>query len=201
VSAFREKHGLVDRQLIAIAGRLHEQKGVLQLFQMLRALAPEFPRLRLLVMGHRQVYDEQFAAAAGELGIADRVVPTGWLDGDELACAYAAADVFVTPSICFDTFGLVNLEAMEHGKPVVATAFGGSPEVVEHGVTGFIANPFDTAAFAGRIAELLRDPGLARRLGAAGRERAGRNFAIERLAAEFLDEYRTAVERAASGGR
>jgi type III pantothenate kinase len=148
-------------------------------------------------MGHRNVYDEQFAAAARELGVAERVVPTGWLDGDELACAYAATDVFVTPSICFDTFGLVNLEAMEHGKPVVATAFGGSPEVVEDGVTGFVANPFDIAVFSERIARLLGDPELAHRLGQAGRERVGRNFTVERLTAEFLEEYRAALASAA----
>lgn len=195
VLEFRRKHGLVDAQLIAIAGRLHEQKGVLQLFRIVAELKPRFPRLRLLLMGHRKVYDEQFADAASDLGIADRIAPVGWLDGDELAAAYAATEVFVTPSICFDTFGLVNLEAMEHGKPVVATAFGGSPEVVLDGVTGFIANPFDTATFAERIARLLADPELARRLGAAGRERVGKSFTIERLAAEFLDEY--ALARAA----
>jgi len=57
----------------------------------------------------------------------------------------------------FDTFGLVNLEAMEHAKPVVATAFGGAPEVVADGETGFVANPFDVPAYAGKIALLLRD--------------------------------------------
>lgn len=206
VREFRARHGLVDAQLIAIAGRLHEQKGVLQLFRMLAELKARFPRLRLLLLGHRKVYDEQFADAARELGVAELIAPVGWLDGDELAAAYAATDVFVTPSICFDTFGLVNLEAMEHGKPVVATAFGGSPEVVQDGVTGFIANPFDTAAFAERIARLLADPELARRLGAAGRERVGKSFTIERLTAEFMDEYALArapavVERPVASGR
>ena len=93
-----------------------------------------------------------------------------------------------------DTFGMVNLEAMEHGKPVVATLFGGSPEVVADGVTGFVANPFDTATFAERIARLLRDPALAARMGAAGRERALERFRIERLTREFLEEYATALE-------
>jgi glycosyltransferase involved in cell wall biosynthesis len=200
VQAFRAKFGLGGAQLIAIAGRLHAQKGVVELFRMLARLAPEFPRLRLLVMGHRDVYDQQFAAVARELGVAHLVVPTGWLDGDELASAYSATDVFVTPSICFDTFGLVNLEAMEHAKPVVATAFGGSREIVVDGVTGFVANPFDTAGFAERIARLLRDPELAQRMGAAGRERVQRSFGVERLTAEFLDEYSTARALAAKTG-
>jgi starch synthase len=110
-------------------------------------------------------------------------------------------DVFVTPSICFDTFGLVNLEAMEHGKPVVATVFGGSPEVVADGVTGFVANPFDLAAYTARIEELLLDPERARAMGAAGRQRMLERFTIERLAREFLEEYELARRLAAGGGR
>jgi glycosyltransferase involved in cell wall biosynthesis len=199
VDAFRARHGLAGKRVIAIGGRLHEQKGVGQLLAMLAHLAPTHPDVRLIVMGKRDVYDREFAAQATRLGVADRVVPTGWLDGDELQCAYAATDVFVTPSICFDTFGLVNLEAMEHGKPVVATAFGGSPEVVVDGETGFVANPFDVPACAGRVALLLDDQVLARRLGTAGRARMLSSFTIERLTDEFLEEYERARSLAREG--
>ncbi len=194
VREVRARWGLEDASVLAIGGRLHDQKGVNELFLVLRELAPRFPKLRLLVMGHRKVYDQGFAARAKELGIAERIVPVGWLDGEELAAAYAATDVFVAPSICFETFGLVSLEAMEHAKPVVATCFGGSPEVVEDGVSGFIANPFDTAAFAAPVAKLLADPALARRMGQAGRERLQQRFLIERLAREFLEEYSVALD-------
>jgi phosphatidylinositol alpha-1,6-mannosyltransferase len=189
VAAFRARHGLGAAPVLAIGGRLHEQKGILQLFRMLAVLGNEFPDLRLLVLGERDLYEREFAARARALGGHARVVPTGWLDGAALPCADAAADVFVTPSICFDSVGLVNLEAMEHAKPVVATVFGGSREVVLDGRTGFLANPFDVPAFAEAIAKLLRDPGLAARLGAAGRARVLERFTIERLTAEFLEEY------------
>ena len=192
VAAFRADHGLGDAPLLAIGGRLHEQKGVGQLFRMLARLLPEFPDLRLIVMGKRDVYDREFADLARELGVDGAVAPTGWLDGEELARAYSAVDVFVTPSICFDTFGLVNLEAMEHGRPVVATCFGGSPEVVLDGVTGHIANPYDEVAFSDRIAGLLRDPDRARAMGEAGRRRVVERFTIERLCDEFLEEYAAA---------
>ena len=191
-------------QVLAIGGRLHEQKGVGKLLEMMAALRPEFPDLRLIVMGRREVYDGEFRPRAEALGVGDLVVPTGWLGPEELPLAYACADVFVTPSLCFDTFGIVNLEAMEQGRPVVATTFGGSREVVEDGVSGYIANPFDVAAYAARIAALLRDPGLADRMGAAGRsallERFSRGsaapyFSMERLADEFLEEYGAAEPR------
>jgi glycosyltransferase involved in cell wall biosynthesis len=197
VEAFRARFDLVGKRVIAIGGRLHEQKGVGQLLKMLALLARDFPDLRLIVMGKRDVYEREFAPAARELGVAERIVSTGWLDGDELQAAYAATDVLVTPSICFDTFGMVNLEAMEHGRPVVATVFGGSPEVVRDGVTGWLANPFDVEEFAERIRRLLADPDARRRLGEAGRARLAEHFTIERLTREFLEEYGRARELAA----
>jgi glycosyltransferase involved in cell wall biosynthesis len=201
VRAFRERLGLSGKLLIAIGGRLHEQKGVGQLFKMLATLRDRFPSLRLLVMGHKDLYEREFAAQARELGVSDLVVTTGWLEGDELQCAYAATDVFVTPSICFDTFGMVNLEAMEHGKPVVATAFGGSPEVVADGASGYVRNPFDVEAFAGAIAGLLADPALRARMGAAGRARLEAHFTMPRLTDEFLEEYQLAMKIAGSATR
>jgi glycosyltransferase involved in cell wall biosynthesis len=207
VAAFRERFDLAGKRVLTIAGRLHEQKGVVQLLAVLARLAPEFQDLRLLAMGKREIFEREFAPHARRLGVLDRVVPTGWLDGEELQAAYAATDVFATPSICFDTFGLVNLEAMEHGKPVVATSFGGSREVVRDGTTGFVENPFDVEAFAAKVACLLRDPALRRAMGAAGRARLLESFTIERLTAEYLEEYEKArslaagFQEAASGGR
>lgn len=207
VAGFRARFGLSGMRVIAIAGRLHEQKGVAQLFAMLARLTPRHPSLRLIVMGKSEVYEREFRARAQALGVAGSVVSTGWLEGVDLQCAYAAAEVFVTPSICFDTFGLVNLEAMEHSKPVVATCFGGSPEVVADGVSGAIANPFDIEEFSGRIAALLDDPDLARRQGEEGRRRLEQRFGIARLTDEFLEEYAHAQaaartrQAATSGGR
>ncbi len=190
---FRTRFGLDGCKVLAIGGRLHEQKGVVQLFRMLATLRADFPALRLLVMGHRKVYDSEFARAARELSVEDLVVPTDWLNGEELQCAYGVTDVFVTPSICFDTFGMVNLEAMEHRKPVVATLFGGSQEVVEDGQTGLIENPLKPKAFAAKIGELLGDPERARAMGEAGYLRLRAHFTIERLTDEYLEEYDRAL--------
>ncbi|MCP3914641.1 MAG: glycosyltransferase family 4 protein [bacterium] len=198
VDAFRERFGLTGKRVIAIGGRLHEQKGVGKLLEMLARLAPEFPDVRLLVMGKRAIYDGEFAAQARALGVAEHVVPTDYLSGDDLACAYAATDVFATPSICFDTFGLVNLEAMEHRKPVVATSFGGSKEVIEDGVSGFIANPFDLDSFTERLACLLRDPALRLEMGERGYELMQQRFTIDRLTSECLEEYGAARDSAGS---
>lgn len=195
VAEFRRARGLEGRQVLAMGGRLHEQKGVVKLFEMMAQLRAEFPRLALIVMGKSELYEAEFRAKASALGVADLVVPTGWLSGVELAQAYAAADVFVTPSICFDTFGLVNLEAMEQARPVVATTFGGSCEVVSDGITGYIANPYDVPAYVDRIGTLLRDPDLAQEMGLKGRQRLEERFTIPRLTEEFLVHYAAAANR------
>ncbi len=196
VANFRARHGLGEGRTLGIGGRLHEQKGVGKLLECVALLADEMPDLRLLVMGKREIYDQEFEPQARRLGVAGRVVPTGWLGPDVLPLAYAAMDVLATPSICFDTFGLVNLEAMEQSTPVVATSFGGSLEVIEHGVTGWIENPFDVPAFAERLGSLLRDEALRSRMGAAGRERLLRRFTMPRLADDFLQVYTAAAAAA-----
>jgi len=193
VARFRGRLGLDGKRVIAIGGRLHEQKGVGKLLEMLALLAAEFPDVRLIVMGREEIYEREFKPQARALGVDQLVVPTGWLAGEELECAYAASDVFVSPSLCFDTFGLVNLEAMQHSKPIVATCFGGAPEVIVEGETGFLANPFDVERFAERVAQLLRDPALADRMGQAGYSRLLERFTIERLTAEYLEEYDRAL--------
>lgn len=197
VAAFRARFGLDDKLVIAMGGRLHELKGVVQLFQMLAVLRRELPNVRLLVMGREDVYGG-FAPKARALGVDDLVIPTGWLDGEDLACAMSALDVMVSPSICFETFGMMSLEAMEHERPVVVTSFGGCPEVVAGG-GGFVANPFHVEEFAEAIARLLRDPALRAETGRAGRARVESYFTIERLTDEFLEEYELARERARVG--
>jgi glycosyltransferase involved in cell wall biosynthesis len=192
VGAFRARFGLDDKKVVAMGGRLHELKGVVQLFHMLAVLRKELPEVRLMVLGKEDVY-RGFEPRARELGVDDLVVPTGWLDGEDLACAMSALDVMVSPSICFETFGMMSLEAMEHQKPVVVTSFGGCPETVNDGETGFIANPFHVEEYAERIATLLRDPKLCARMGTAGRARVDDYFTIERLTDEFLEEYETAA--------
>jgi len=191
VAAFRERFGLTDKLTVAIGGRLHDLKGVRQVFEMLCLLREEFPQLRMLALGKEEAY-AGFRPHATELGVDDLVVPTGWLDGEELHCAMAATDVMLTPSICFETFGMMNLEAMEFRRPVVATSFGGCPEVVRDGVNGFVANPYDVPAFAERIAQLLRDPALRAEMGQAGHDLLNKHFTIERLTQEFMEEYEAA---------
>jgi starch synthase len=100
--------------------------------------------------------------------------------------------VFLCPSV-YEPFGLINLEAMACGTPVVASRVGGIPEVVVDGETGFLVPPGDPRALAAAVREVLADPERAARLGHAGRRRVVDKFSWERIAERTLDVYRDAV--------
>ncbi len=107
---------------------------------------------------------------------------TGYLRGDDLAHAYAAADIFVFPA-ANETFGNVVLEAMASGIPVIAPASGGVVDHVEDGVNGILFPPEDKAAFKSAVRRLVKKPVLAREMG-----KQGRKMAEERSWSKVLDK-------------
>jgi starch synthase len=112
----------------------------------------------------------------------------------ELVAVLDACTAFVCPSI-YEPLGIVNLEAMAVGLPVVASATGGIPEVVVDGVTGFLVAPRDDAAMAAAIVTLLKDPDLRQRMGQAGLARARELFSADRMLKETLKVYRRVALR------
>jgi phosphatidylinositol alpha-1,6-mannosyltransferase len=112
---------------------------------------------------------------AREAGVADHVVFTGSVPWEDLPAHYAAGDVYAMPcrtrrrGLDVEGLGIVYLEASATGLPVVAGDSGGAPDAVRKGETGYVVGGRDLDAIADRIATLLEDRELARRLGAAGR--------------------------------
>jgi glycosyltransferase involved in cell wall biosynthesis len=136
---------------------------------------------------------EELEAQSRSLGIHDRVtILSGVAD---VVPYYHAADLFVLPSVNrSEAFGLVQLEAMACGKPVVNTSLNsGVPFVSRHEETGLTVAPGDSDALAGAITRLLRDPELCARLGAAAQLRAESEFNVEIMARKTLDLYRTVL--------
>lgn len=131
-------------------------------------------------------YRRLLESEALRLGVAERVVFAGYRE--DVAALIAGCDVFCLPSFA-EGLPLVLLEAMAHGKPVVATPVGGTPELVVDGVTGLLVPPGDEAALAEALGRVLSDDGLARRLGEAGRARVEREFSAERAVQRVLSLY------------
>jgi len=181
------------RPYIAFAGRLTEQKGVDTLIDALSMLARNGCEIELHLAGEGDV--TRWRAAAEARGIADRVRFLGWLDGADKARFYQGATVFCLPSQ-FESFGIVALEAMFHGVPVVSSRVGGLSELVDDGVTGILVESGDAGALARSLQRIVSDALLRDRMGAAGRERATRFYTSEAMADRYVDCYRSIVRGA-----
>lgn len=192
ITALRDRLDLRDKRVILFAGRLSRDKGTVQLLRAMDRVKDELPNMRLLALTARDI-DGQIPADFRHLR--PMIRSAGWLSGDELRAAFHLADVVTTPSIAFDTFPTVNLEAMACGKPVITTCFGGAPEQVVDGETGFVVNPLDCATFADRLRLLLGDAPLRESMGMRGRERLLRRFTLARHVNQMLDIYARASER------
>lgn len=190
VEELRERLGLPTKGVILIAGRLTREKGMRQMLLALDRLRLSLPDVRLLALTSRDFAaqlppDLEYLRACITIG--------GWLSGAELRAAYQIADVVAAPSIYADPFPTVNLEAMAAGKPVVATCFGGSPEAVLDGVTGFIVNPLQVDDLADCLLRLLRDDSLRAAMGQRGRQRIRAHFSLERQISHMTEIYHRAV--------
>lgn len=159
-----------DPARVLFVGRLVPQKGVDVLIRAFGAVLRRRPDARLVIAGDGQqrLYLERLARF---LGVRDRVDFLGWQPPDRLPALYRAATVTAVPSL-YEPFGLVALEAMASGRPVVVARVGGLAEIVEDGRGGFTVEPGDDLDLASRLAALLSDTSLARSVGAAARRRA-----------------------------
>lgn len=188
IATFRAKHGLVNRRVIFFGGRLSHDKGSVPLLAALRKIRETIPEVMLLVIGDAMRLRGLIVEAGAE-DLLPHVRCVGWLPQVEMAAAYGAADVVTTPSLCLDTFNLINIEAMSAGKPVVGTTFGGTPEIVIDGVTGYVRNPLKIDAYTDALRTLLEDPLLAEQMGQAGRKRVKEHFSLDRMIDAHLQHY------------
>ncbi|EIV91503.1 glycosyltransferase [Frankia sp. QA3] len=180
-----------DRVRLLSVGRLVERKGVGNVISSL----PHLPRAELVVAGgpapagiDRDAEVGRLRRLATELGVADRVRFLGRVDHAELPALYRGADV-VTCVPWYEPFGIVPLEAMACGVPVVASAVGGLVDTVVDGMTGLHVPPRSPERIAEALAELIDDPAWRRELGAQGALRARCLFSWDRVAALTLSGY------------
>lgn len=185
------------RPTLGVLARLAPQKGHRVLFDALPSIVAEVPDVLARIVGHEELSTvaDLRAYAAGR-GIADRVRFEGF--GADVPALLADLDVFVLPSL-WEGFGLVLLEAMAAGRPVVASAVGAIPEIVRDGETGLLVPPGDSAALARAVVRVLRDPDLAARLGRAGRAGVETRFGLAGMVANTDALYQRLLHPASRG--
>ena len=184
-----EQLGIPAGAPLALAvGRLIAQKDHPTLLRAFAQVRERLPDARLAILGGGPL-EAETRALAGELGLNEAVVLPGRTD---IRDWLERADVFAHTSR-WEGFGIVLLEAMLAGLPVVATSVSAVPEVVADGETGILVAAGDSDAVAGALHQLLADPERAERLGAAGRRRALAEFSVARMAEQTIDVYREAL--------
>jgi phosphatidyl-myo-inositol alpha-mannosyltransferase len=177
------------RRLLFV-NRLDPRKGFLVAVDAFAALAPDFDDLWLVVAGDGP---ERGAVRRLPGSLRERVLMLGAVPHDRLPPYHAAADVFIGPATGGESFGIVLVEAMAAGLPVVASDIEGWREVVRDGVDGLLVPPSDPQALAAAVRRVLGDADVAGRLARGGRERSER-YRWETVAQEIEAAYRDAID-------
>jgi D-inositol-3-phosphate glycosyltransferase len=179
-----------QRRIVSV-GRMVPRKG----FDILIRAMTEIPHAELLIVGGPDVAElcsdreaMRLSGLADELGVADRVWLTGSVSRADMPGLLRSADV-VACTPWYEPFGIVPLEAMASGVPVLAAAVGGMLDTVVDGVTGVLVPPRDPHECAAALNAMLADPAQLARWGAAGRSRAESRYSWDRIAADTLKLY------------
>ena len=184
---------------ILFVGRLEKRKGVEYLIKAYEIVKKECPDSRLVIVGAGDKPRKKYEKEIREKGIKD-VVFTGYVSDEELMRYYRSADIFCAPAIGKESFGIVLLEAMAAGKPVVASNIGGYAGVVTDGEDGLLVPPKDEQQLAQSILTLLRDPDLRQKMGAKGRQKSVR-YSWEGIAQQTIDFYQEVLAKHDKNGR
>jgi len=178
-----------DQPLIVCAARLEAEKDVTSLIAAMREVVAASPNAICVIAGE----GSQRAALTAQmesLGLQNSVRLAGFRE--DAISLINAADLFVLPSLA-EPFGLVLIEAMSLGRPVIATNAGGPREIVEDGATGILVPPADPPSLAAAITRLLADEPLRLAMGARGLERFNQHYTLPRMTAAILETYRKAL--------
>jgi phosphatidyl-myo-inositol dimannoside synthase len=170
----RARYRLGERPVVVCVSRLVPRKGQDMLIRALPSIRQRVPGAALVIVGGGP-YRSNLRRLAHSFGVAQHVVFTDGVPGDELPAHHAMADVFAMPcrtrgaGLDVEGLGIVYLEASATGVPVVAGRSGGAPETVIDGETGAVVDGWDVGAIAASVSDLLADPDRAAHMGAAGR--------------------------------
>jgi glycosyltransferase involved in cell wall biosynthesis len=199
--ALRREFGIrPDERLVLAGGRLVHKKGLdVAIDAFATASVREAGPARLVIFGYGDLL-EPLRAQAARLGLGGQVLFTGRVERDRVPDLYAAADLFLLPSVhdhAGNVDGLPNtlLEAMATGLPIVASNVVGVPTVIDHEFEGLLVPEGDAAALGAAIGALLGDPARAAALGRAARARVERELTWPQIARRYLGVYREAIGR------
>jgi glycosyltransferase involved in cell wall biosynthesis len=193
VSQFREKYGFNPEKLtVGVVGRIKfKRKGQEILVEAAAKLRDEFPNVQYACIGSpfpgNEEHLENLLNLIEKLGLEDRMIYTG--DVEDIQTAYAALDILVLTSVQPEPFGMVLIEAMAMGKPVVGTKIGGPLEIIDDGISGFLVEPGNPDDLALALKKLMSDPDLRRKMGQNARARYLKYFEFSKYYRDIQNQY------------
>ncbi|WP_037464188.1 glycosyltransferase family 4 protein [Shimazuella kribbensis] len=198
--ALRRQHQLQNKKVILFVGRLTAKKGVDKLVLAMHSLKKKHPDIALVLVGSKWYSDEGISDYVAYVhALAQRsvvpVVTTGFVDPKEVHKWFWAGDIFVCTSLWQEPLARVHYEAMAAGLPIVTTARGGNPEVIQSRENGLIVqNPEDPEAFATSISTILSDVALKKHMSEVGRKLAIQKYGFKRVANDILSVWESPNE-------
>ena len=189
-----------DSQTVVYLGRLEHRKGTIDLLHAVPIVLSQYPGAAFMLIGadrphcpggrtHAQYLGDEFPAE-----VQDHVKLLGRLSDSDVETWLRRATLFVAPSL-YESFGLIFLEAMRWGTPVIGTRAGGIPEVIDDDRSGVLVPPHDPDALAAAIIALLGDSGRRLILGEAGRVRCEIEFSADRMGRQMVESYGEVIAR------
>jgi phosphatidyl-myo-inositol alpha-mannosyltransferase len=172
---------------ILFVGRLEKRKGVEYLIKAFKLLKPDFPECRLIIVGPGTRLRGKYEKMVAKSKLQD-VIFTGGVDYNILPRYYKSADIFCAPATGHESFGIILLEAMATGKPVVASNISGYASVITDESEGLLVPPRKEVPLSQAISRLIRDPSLRKTMGENGRLKAS-GYGWEHITRRVMDYY------------
>ncbi|MGB9201636.1 glycosyltransferase family 4 protein [Methanobacterium sp.] len=190
----RIKLGLpLETKIILFFGSLVPYKGPDILLKAFKVIKKEFPDVKLIFAGRGQMLVE-LRDMAKKFDIEDDVIFLGFVEEEDKALYYKSADIFSLPSTNMaESFGIVNLEAMASGVPLVGSNLGGIPDIIHEGENGLLAKPCDYQSLANSLLKLLKDDDLRLKMGNNGKRMVA-DYSWDKIARTTEDLYRDILD-------
>lgn len=182
----RREFGAENAHLLVVPARLHPEKGHSVLFRVLPQLRASLPTPLVVVLAGSGPFEARYRGEVASLGCADIVRFAGFRE--DLPSIIRAADLVVLPSVA-EAFGLVAVETLYLGTPVISTTAGGIPEIVDDGVDGLLVAPGDSEALRRAVERVLTDSALRERLTGSGRNKVLARFQFSRMMRQYEAVY------------
>jgi len=191
LSRFRERFALPEEKIVLFVGRLVYEKGVHVLVKALPKIL-EGVNVKIVIVGNGYM-EEKLLNLVKEMGLAHKVIFTGFVDNETLRNLHRCADVCVVPSL-FEPFGIVALEAMAAESPLVISDTGGLSEIAEHDITGVKVYPDNPDSLAWGITRVLLDEDYANQLKNNAYKKVQENHDWDKISQRTKDVYETVLE-------